>query len=493
MGGFYVYSLEIMVLVISALGLAVYFRQQRKQPKTQEAADPEIETVIREAQTRLAQTAGRDAKLIQLPVFFIVGETGSAKTSTIIHSGIEPDLLAGQVYQDSIVTPTRPANIWLAQKSAFVEVGGTLLSDPDRWAELVKSFSPAKRWWQIFDRKPQAPRAVIVCVEAEAFLKPNADEAMAIVSRNLHTRVDEISQSLGVRLPMYVLFTKLDRLAFFIDFVSNLNDEEATHMLGVTLPLRGDREPGGVYAEEESRRLTAAFDELFHSLCDKRSSFLARENGAAKLPAVYEFPSEFHKLRNAVVRFLVDLGRPSQLRAKPFLRGFYFSGVRPLVLHDSAPGESGRTRRVPQWLFLGHLFSDVLLPDRAALGSTGQSAHKELFRCILIATAGGLLLLWASMLTISFFGDRALENRVSDAVNGIRSYEMGGAAQELPSVDALQRLDNLRESVELLLKYGREGAAAMTHKPLHDPIDYAVAVLGRRGLGNCVSVSEVAR
>jgi len=40
------------------------------------------------------------------------------------------------------------------------------------------------------------------------------------------------------------------------------------------------------------------------------------------------------KLRKVVVQFLVDLARPSQLNVNPFLRGFYFSGVRPTVIED---------------------------------------------------------------------------------------------------------------------------------------------------------------
>jgi type VI secretion system protein ImpL len=123
-------------------------------------------------------------------------------------------------------------------------------------------------------------------------------------------------------VPVYVLFTKLDRLGYFTDFVANLTGPETTQVLGATLPLRDETRQSGVYAEEESRRLTAAFDGLFHSLCDKRPPYLARENDPAKLPAVYEFPREFRKIRNAAVRFMVDLGRPSQLRANPFLRGF---------------------------------------------------------------------------------------------------------------------------------------------------------------------------
>ena len=37
------------------------------------------------------------------------------------------------------------------------------------------------------------------------------------------------------------------------------------------------------------------------------------------------------------MQFLVDLCRPSQLTVGPFLRGFYFSGVRPIIVTEAAP------------------------------------------------------------------------------------------------------------------------------------------------------------
>lgn len=483
----------MMGLVMSIFGLVYTWRARKIQRKTEEAqrghgqiaaADKDIEVFVRDAETRLAQSAlGREAKLSQLPAFFIVGETGSAKTSIFVNSGTEPDLLAGQVYQDNAIAPTRPVNIWLAHKSVFVEGGGKLAADPSRWITLIKRLHPSRR---LFRHKPQAARAALVCVDSEAFLRPNADEALAMIARNLRSRLGEISQTLGIRLPVYVLFTKLDRLRYFTDFFGSLTDPEVTQVFGATLPLRTDREQGGVYAEEESRRLTAAFDELFHALCDKRLPYLAREHDPNKLPDVYEFPREFRKVRNAAVRFLVDLCRPSQLRANPFLRGFYFSGVRPVVVKEGAPVarletplndpraatgifgpgalkaadaplvEGGRRRRVPQWLFLQHLFGDVVLRDRAALGASGHSVRTELTRRILVAVAAALCLLWCAGMTVSFFRNRALEARVSDAVHAIGNAS-GGAAQELPSQDALERLDTLRETVQLLSKYQREG------------------------------------
>src|ERR1035441_8712563 len=484
-------------LVFAGFGLLYWHRSRREnQPATdaeraQEdvaASEREIGSFVRDAEIRLASSnLGKEAKLSQLPVFFLIGETGSAKTSVFVHSGVEPDLLAGQVYQDSAIVATRPVNIWLAQRSVFVEAGGQLLGEPARWGRLVKRLQPLRR--RLFGAKP-APRAVIVCVDCETFLQPGADEKLATMARALHTRIGEISHILGARLPIYVLFTKLDRLAWFTDYVGNLTDDELNRVLGVTLPLRGGREQGGVYAEEESRRLTAAFEDLFHSLCGKRLPFLGRENKADKLGPIYEFPREFRKLRNAVVRFLVDLSRPSQLRLDPFLRGFYFSGARPVTVKDSEPvaraasrggmrnpaatgmfeqqslnleppplaGPTGHTRRIPQWLFLGHLFSDVIPRDRAALGISGQTRNREIVQRVLAALVAGLFLTWTVGLTVSYFRNRALEARVSDAARAIARSETGGAGQQLPSRDALERLDTLRQTVEQLSQYERDGA-----------------------------------
>ena len=202
---------------------------------------------------------------------------------------------------------------------------------------------------------------------------------------------------------------------------------------------------------------------------------------------VYEFPREFRKLRNTAVKFLVDLSRPSQLRVDPFLRGFYFAGVRPVTITDSAgvaraasssanlkkqatgffdleaigelvpPTPSGRTRRVPQWLFLGHLFNHVILRDTAAMGASSMSRSREMARRFAVAAAAGLFLVWSFAMTVSYFRNRALENSVSDAARGIGSAESGGAGQQLPSRDALERLDALRASVEQLSAYQQQG------------------------------------
>ncbi len=451
--------------------------------------DDEIDALVRDAERRLAASnLAQGAKLSNMPVVFVLGEEGSTKTTTVLHSGLDPELLAGQVYQDTNVLPTRVANFWFARGMVFVEAGGKLLSEPGRWVRLLQRLRPGKLR-SVIGSAAQAPRAVLLCVDAEAFARPGAANSLTLAARNLQARLGEISQQFGISFPVYVVFTRINRIAFFEDFVRNLTNEEVAQVLGATLPLQ-PRGTAGIYAEEETKRLSAAFDGLFYSLADHRATFLPRENDPQRLSGAYEFPREFRKLRGALVQFLVDVCRPSQLRASPFLRGFYFSGVRPVVVQESvapapraaqpsgfetagsatgifkaglpgaaaAPKAAASTvsRKVPQWLFLSHLFNGIILRDEAALGASGSSTRTSTMQRMLLACAFVLMLICCIGFTVSFFGNRALQSQVLEAARGIPAGEASG--MNLPTPDAVQRLENLRQSLVLLTKYEDEGA-----------------------------------
>ena len=212
------------------------------------------------------------------------------------------------------------------------------MADNAGWQRLVRRLRPGKLG-SALGKGQQAPRAAMVCFDCETFVRAGSTDAVAAASRSLHARLADISQALGINLPVYVLFTRTDRLPFFNEYVRNLSNEEATQVLGATMPMA--ERSSGVYAEQEAQRLTAAFNDLYYSLCDQRPEFLSREHDAEKLPGIYEFPREFRKLRASMVQFLVDLARPSQLTTGPFLRGFYFSGVRPIFVNEVDAGGGG--------------------------------------------------------------------------------------------------------------------------------------------------------
>ncbi|MBZ5561570.1 MAG: hypothetical protein LAP13_04030 [Acidobacteriia bacterium] len=495
----WIFRIALMGLGVAAFAVLIWWfytsdkeREAEVGPTTGGAGD-EIDILVREAETRLrASQLGPSARLGSLPAVIVIGEPGSAKTSAVLHSGLEPELLAGQAVQAGLPVPTRAANFWYSRQFLFAEAGGGLLGDTPKWLKLVKRLTPA-RLHSVFGKKEQAARAAIVCIDAETFMKPGAAQAIAASVEKIRARLREISQLFGIALPVYVLFTKCDRLQFFLEYARNLGPEEAQQVLGATLPMVSYA--GGVYAEQETARVSQAFDHLFASLADKRPTFLSREFDETKLPAIYEFPREFRKLRTLLAQALVDLCRPSQLRTSPFLRGFYFTGVRPvvvstptsaLVAEQPAAGaaeeeaeslgatkifdrrklapskgvspvqEASESRRVPQWCFLSHFFNAVLAKDESALSASLASTKVSFWRRFLLASAVVILLFVMIGFLVSYVKNRSFETELVSAAQAVAS---GGqlTGQQLPTLDALNRLESLRSALDRLTDYQRNG------------------------------------
>lgn len=476
-------------------GVALWFQYKVKNAKesseteegSQTSTTGDLDALVREAIRRLKHsTLGRGSDLASLPLVFVLGDSGSTKTTVIIHSALDPELLAGQVYRDNEVLPTTGANLWYTRQAIFVDPAGSMMAQADRWKRLIKLLQPA-RFSAAIGKRAQAPRAALVCFDCETFLQAGASETSVSMARRMSTRLQEVSQSLGISFPVYVLFTKTDRVSFFTEFVRGMSKDEVAQVIGATLPLRSLS--GGVYADEETRRLSKAFDEIFYSLAERRIQLLPREHEKEKLPGIYEFPRELNKLRTLVVQFLVDLARPSQLSTNPFLRGFYFTGVRPIVVEDvvtarsaaieapetdlgagatqifhgigaqvqQAPvaARSGGSRRMPQWVFLTSLFNDVLIKDRVALAASGSSSHVNLLRRVLLGTAVLVGVICLTGFVVSFFRNRALETRVQDAVADLKTLQTG--TNRVAALDDLRKLDRLREELVDLSDYEENG------------------------------------
>ena len=493
-----VWILRGVLALLGALGAAVALWYQYKIRKaqqvsgaeeSQETSTDDLDTVVREAIRRLKNsTLGRGTDLSNLPIVFVLGDPGATKTTVLIHSALDPELLAGQVYRDNEVLPTSSANLWYTRQAIFVDPAGTMMGQRERWRRLVKLLQPA-RFSAAMGKKAQAPRAAIVCFDCETFLQPGASEVTVSAARRLSARLQEVSLLLGISFPVYVLFTRVDRISFFTEFVRGMGKDEVGEVLGATLPMRSLS--AGVYADQETQRLTKAFDEIFYSLAERRIVLLPRENDPEKLPAIYEFPRELRKVRTLLVQFLVDLLRPTQLGTNPFLRGFYFTGVRPVVVDDvvAAPVlvaetaeeslNSGATqifrgvgsqvapppairgggpRRMPQWVFLTSLFNDILVKDRVALAASGSSSHVNVLRRIGLACAVFLALIFLTGFTISFFQNQALESRVRDEVADLRTIQVPADQRQVASIGDLQKLDRLRADLTDLTDWEENGA-----------------------------------
>jgi type VI secretion system protein ImpL len=478
----------LAAIVIAALVALWLLRWRRQAGGALAGADAgetgkEINLLIRDAEARLSASAKVPASRFRdLPLVVVLGETGAAKTTTVMRSGTDPDLLSGQAQQDGVVTPTRLVNFWLTGGTIFADLSGRLLGERAARRHLIRKSSPRQA---AFGRGEAMPRAALVCLDAEAMIRPGASEAMAQSAVNLRETLGEMCEAWGINIPVYVLFTRMDRIPHFLEFAGALTEAETGLVLGATLPMPAGAAPG-VYAQAASSLIGEAFDDLTASIREKRLSLLAREQDPVRLPGVFQFAREFGRLRKLTVQFLVDIARPSQLTTNPILRGFYYTGVRPVLVRDMMPApaqaaerqrmyadatrifqvpaltgepapQSAVTRKVPQWVFVTQLLHGVILRDRAGAGASQRSVKVSFQRRLAFSLAALACLVLAAGWVVSYGNNRALVAETNSAAQALATAPAPSAADPAPA-ETLERLDGLRAVLERLSVAEQRGA-----------------------------------
>jgi type VI secretion system protein ImpL len=72
--------------------------------------------------------------------------------------------------------------------------------------------------------------------------------------------VQELHEHFGIRFPIYVLFTKADLIAGFVEFFNDLGKEERDQVWGMTFPMDDPANPEGVI-----QNFTAEFEACWNS------------------------------------------------------------------------------------------------------------------------------------------------------------------------------------------------------------------------------------
>ena len=448
----------------------------------------DVGALFREAESKLGR------RIADGPVILLVGPPGAGKTSVVLRSGIGARLLAGRSEAGQRSgSETRFASLFQVDRTVLIEVSNSAFSGAESWQQLIKRLAPGKLR-SIFGRYSQLSRSVVLCVDSSEFWEFGDQVRIDQLVENVQIRLSEASKGLGVDLPVYVIFTKLDLLkfgtetlgsksdkVFFLDYAAHLSAEDVTRPLGVTLPiLTGSDETG--WDDWQTGRMKDGFAAASRQLAQSRFDLLALEPELERRKGAYQFPRNFHKFPefNHLFKFLLEVGRPFQLTNAPFLRGFYFSGSR--VVKNSTIANPQHTeenaehidltatiiqrgqRRTPvlplrqnirtensEWLFLKKLFLEVIFRDRVALTTMQSNSRVNFGRRIALSSVICALVLFISAISISFARNRSMEQQIVSTEKALR-----GAA--LSSADSFVRLDQLRQSLLQLRLYRRKGA-----------------------------------
>jgi type VI secretion system protein ImpL len=311
--------------------------------------------------------------LYELPWYVIIGAPGSGKTTALLNSGLEFPL-AASMGEAAIrgVGGTRNCDWWFTTEAVLIDTAGRYTTqDSDKETD--------QKAWSGFlglikkGRPRQPVNGVLVTVSVTDLLTRTAAER-ARHAAAVRARVQELHQQLGIRFPIYLMVTKCDLLAGFMDYLGDASKEQRADPWGFTFPLDAQQ-------RTDIAALPAEFDLLEKRLTDGLIDRLQLERDPARRARIYAFPQQFAGLRGVLAEFVDKVFSPSQFEERPLLRGCYFiSGTQEGTPIDRMLGAIARTYRLARTplpanqasgksFFLQRLLRDVVFAEADLAGT----------------------------------------------------------------------------------------------------------------------------
>jgi type VI secretion system protein ImpL len=397
-----------------------------------------------------ARFAGR--YLYELPWYLIIGAPGSGKTTALQNCGLKFPL-ADAMGEHAVrgVGGTRNCDWWFTDQAVLIDTAGRFTTqDSDRatdratWTGFLKMLARA--------RPRQPVNGVLVTVSLTDLLMRSAAER-AQYAATVRLRVQELQEDLGIRFPVYLMVTKCDLMAGFMDYFATLDKTQRAAPWGFTFPL----EAAGTH---DTARFGAEFDLLQQRLIDGLIDRLQGERDGRRRAAIYAFPSQFAALRPLLSEFVETVFSASRFDAQPMVRGVYFiSGTQEGTPIDRMLGAIARGYRLEHALlppnqssgksyFLSKLLSDVVFAESGVAGTNLRWERRR--NQLAIAGYAAVALLCAGLIaawSVSFSNNRRYVADVGTRVDAVRQLVQSTPNRNspdllpiLPVLDATKQL-----------------------------------------------------
>ncbi|MEF7614125.1 type VI secretion system membrane subunit TssM [Aquincola sp. MAHUQ-54] len=446
LGGVTARAVVIGLMWLAWIGHLVYAGWRRKRTNAEllkgiapgpSAADQEAQALdqrFRDAVAKLKAgpggkrwLSGSDA-LYEMPWYVFVGAPGSGKTTALLHAGLDfvgADDKGGAAVKG--VGGTRHCDWWFTSDAVLIDTAGRYaLQESDQQVD-------ASAWDNFLNllrqSRPRRPiNGVLLTVNVQDLLQQGATERQEHAAK-LRARLHELQGKLGVRPPVYVMVTKADLIAGFMESFDALGKEERDQVWGFTFPAQAEL-PENPLAEFDAQFM-ALEARLAAGLVDR----LQAERDVSKRAAMFAFPQEFASLKPVLAGFLQQVFGPAPaLQDRVNLRGVYFtSGTQEGTPIDRVMGTLSRSfgldRRAAaataggrgKSFFLRRLLQDVVFAEAHLVSANPQAERRRFalrmagFASIALA-ATALLVGWA----VSYVRNQAYDQEVAAKLPAIQ-------------------------------------------------------------------------
>ncbi len=170
--------------------------------------------------------------------------------------------------------------------------------------------------------RPRRPINGVLLTLSVSDLLSASPERRAAHAAQLRERIEELHERLGIAFPVYVLVTKTDLLAGFMEFFADFDKDERAQVWGVTFPYEPETAGDGPLA-----RMAGDFAALEKRLHDCLIDRLHGERDRERRGAVYAFPQQWRVLRQTLHEFLQAMIAGMRAELRPQVRGVYFTSA----------------------------------------------------------------------------------------------------------------------------------------------------------------------
>ena len=314
--------------------------------------------------SKLGQTTG-SAALYEMPWYIVIGNPAAGKSTAVVNSGLNFPFSekGGQAIQG--IGGTRNCDWFFTTEGILLDTAGRYAVHEEDRTEWFGFLDLLKKY------RPKAPINGIVIVASIAELTGNRPDFTINLAKQLRQRVQELTERLELFAPVYVMFTKVDLVAGFVDFFEDSDADERSRVWGATLPYDADGKSNAVSQFDQH------FDTLADGIKELGTTRMSLNRGQSMSPGILTFPLEFVGVKQHLRTFIATLFEENPFQFKPIFRGFYFTSAIQEGVATHATGE----RIVQQYglttgrkltasissnagFFLKNLFSSVIFADK---------------------------------------------------------------------------------------------------------------------------------
>lgn|GEM_PF-4504926 len=398
--------------------------------------------------TRLGGKKG--AAMKSLPWYLVVGPGDGGKTTALVQLGLES--LGGRVDAIDKVEPTPLCEWWYSDTALFLDTAGRYGSD----ASEEKEWKSLLRFVRKYRRDRPLNGIVVALNLAEVLISD--EEKKAQLAKVLRNRIDQAVSETGLALPVYILFTKCDRLTGFNDYFGDLKAEGRDEILGFTFGLELGK-------EDIEKSLDMEFKHLNEELRTRGLRRLAGTKWGQFLPTL-QFPLQFESASLYLKPFVNQIFAPSTFQEAPPLRGVYFcSGAQTgYQLQGLAQAALGITEYPMQpepqpetghAFFMNELVEEVIVPDQyVAKASNDRTRRRQLMLSafLIFSMVCSAFLLGVGLVT--FTNNYSLVSSTVDMAKVARTYQPDDPKAVLENFKLLERYGKRLDALEHARKEG---------------------------------------